>query len=121
MKQIRQGVVLLQQVAKLPKGCTEVAQDGKRIVLAHGEVTGHAHAIYDHVDERADELTENVIARAQAKARLLVAPNGERYLEVTAPVTLKHEEHSAHAIVPGIYHLPRQMEYTPAELLRVAD
>jgi len=121
MKQIRQGDVQLQQVAKLPKGCTEVAQDGKRIVLAHGEVTGHAHAIYDHLDQRADELTENVIARAQAKARLLISPTGERYLDVREAVTLRHEEHAAHVIAPGIYHLPRQMEYTPAALLRVAD
>lgn len=36
-------------------------------------------------------------------------------------MTLKHEEHTAHAIPPGIYHLPRQVEYTPAELRNVAD
>lgn len=119
-KQIRQGDVQLEPVSKLPKGCAEVKSDGNRIVLAYGEVTGHAHAIYDH-QTLADELTENVIARAQAKARLLVAPDGERYLEVRETVHLKHEEHTAHALAPGYYKLPRQMEYTPAELQRVAD
>jgi len=125
--QLRQGDVQIQQVAKLPAGCTEVPPEGNRIVLAHGEVTGHAHAIYDHITRRevtpgaADEIAEAAIARAQSKARLLIAPNGERYLEVTETVNLRHEEHTAHALPPGIYHLPRQMEYSPAELRRVAD
>jgi hypothetical protein len=124
MIQLRQGDVQLQQVCKLPDGCTEIAPDGNRIVLAYGEVTGHAHAIYDHIDispAAADEIAENAIARAQSKARLWVAPNGERYLQVSKAVTLKHEEHTSHALQPGIYGLPTQMEYTPAELRRVAD
>lgn len=124
--QLRQGDVQLQQVMALPPGCAEVQPEGNRIVLAHGEVTGHAHAIYDHMVRpatpgAADEITEAAIARAKAKARLMVAPNGDRYLEVTDAVTLRHEEHTQHTIPPGIYHLPRQMEYTPAELQRVAD
>ena len=44
MKLYRQGDVLLRQVAKLPAKATSVKNEG-RIVLAHGEVTGHAHAI----------------------------------------------------------------------------
>lgn len=129
MLQLRQGDVQIQQVSSLPAGCTEIQPDSNRIVLAHGEVTGHAHAIYDHIAPAqrqshpgaADEIAEASIARAQAKARLLVAPNGERYLQVTDAVTLRHEEHTQHTIPPGIYYLPRQMEYTPAELRRVAD
>ncbi len=44
----RQGDVLLTPVASLPEGCTKVANTDpqKRVVLAYGEVTGHAHAIY---------------------------------------------------------------------------
>lgn len=123
---IRQGDVLLVPAKQLPVGCTEVPMDKEAIVLAYGESTGHQHAIYDHVVKpanpgAADEITEAAIARAQSKARLLVAPNGERYLEVTETVTLRHEEHTQHHIPPGIYHLPRQMEYSPAELRRVAD
>lgn len=123
---IRQGDVLLMPVAALPAGCTEVPLDKGRIVLAYGEVTGHAHAIADHGQAvrvvgsaAAAEIAEAAIARA--KARLLLAPNGERYLEVTEPVTLKHEEHTEHAIPAGVYLLPQQVEYTPAELRRVAD
>lgn len=115
---IRQGDVLLLQVASLPIGCTEVQNDRGRIVLAYGEVTGHAHAIADHRPAlRAEEIADAAIARA----RLLVAPNGERFLEVRETVHLKHEEHTQHAIAPGIYKLPTQVEYTPAELRRVAD
>ena len=127
MKQIRQGDVQLQPVAKLPPGCTEIKSDGDRIVLAYGEVTGHAHAIYDHTTQvrvtpaAADEIAEAAIARAQTKARLWKAPNGERFLEVVEPVTLRHEEHTAHELAPGIYHLPTQVEYSPAALRRVAD
>lgn len=125
---LRQGDVLLVPVAALPADCTEVPNDHGRIVLAYGEVTGHAHAIADHrvsVDarpgQRAAEVADATIARAQAKARLLVAPTGERYLEVREAVTLSHEEHTAHAIPPGIYKLPQQVEYEPGELRRVAD
>lgn len=129
-QQLRQGDVQLQPVAALPTGCTEIPADGKRIVLAYGEVTGHAHAIYDHLkapaqaEERpgaADEITDAAIARAQSKARLWKAPSGERFLEVKETVTLRHEEHTAHTLPPGIYKLPTQVEYTPAELVRVQD
>lgn len=123
-QQLRQGDVQLQPVQALPAGCTEIPPEGNRIVLAHGEVTGHAHAIYDHVAERpgaADEMAEAAIARAQTKARLWRAENGDRFLEVRETVTLRHEEHTAHTLAPGIYKLPTQVEYTPAELRRVAD
>lgn len=130
--QIRQGDVQLEPVSKLPAGCTEIPNDKGRIVLAYGEVTGHAHAIADHIMrapaqtlmDRAIDATdqaEEAIARAKAKARLWQAPDGIRYLEVTEQVTLRHEEHTAHSIDPGIYKLPVQVEYTPAELRRVED
>lgn len=118
---IRQGDVLLLPVIALPNGCEPVPLDKGRIVLAYGEVTGHAHAIADHGIKvnaaQAAEIAEAAIARA----RLWRAPTGERYLEVKEPVSLVHEEHTAHTIPPGIYKLPTQVEYTPAELRRVAD
>ena len=119
MKTIRQGDVALIAVRALPAGCVPIENEGKRIVLAHGEVTGHAHAIYDHIGpSAADEIAEAAIARA----RMFVAPNGDRFLEVREPVTLKHEEHTAHTIPPGVYELPIQVEYTAADVVRkVAD
>jgi hypothetical protein len=120
-QQLRQGDVQLQPVKALPANCTPVSPDGNRIVLAYGEVTGHAHAIYDHLVERSEEVADAAIARAQAKARLWKDPNGVRYLEVLETVNLKHEEHTAHELAPGIYKLPVQIEYSPAALRRVAD
>ena len=127
LSQIRQGDVLLQEVASLPLGCTEVASEEHRIVLAHGEVTGHAHAIYDHLtlsnhaEVSAAEITASVIAKIKSKARLFASPQGDRYLMVTDTVNLFHEEHTSHVLVPGIYHLPRQVEYTPGNLFDVED
>jgi hypothetical protein len=115
---IRQGDVLLMLASNLPADCVEVPLDKGRIVLAYGEVTGHAHAIADHISgAAAAEIADAAISRA----RLWRAPTGERYLEVRAAVTLKHEEHTHHVIPPGIYQLPTQVEYTPAALRRVED
>lgn len=107
---IRQGDVLLVPVAKLPEGCTEVPLENGRIVLMHGEVTGHAHAIADW--KGAGKIAADGIGLAGRRARLLRAPDGSRFLEVGAPVSLQHEEHTAHQIPLGIYELPQQMEHT---------
>lgn len=117
---IRQGDVLLTPVASMPAGCAEMPLDKGRVVLAYGEVTGHAHAIAPHTAVSADAAAE-IAEAAIARAKLWRAPNGERFLEVYAPVALAHEEHTAHTLPPGIYRLPQQTEYSPAELRRVAD
>jgi len=43
--QARQGDVLLVPVAQIPDGARRVKRERGRVVLAWGEVTGHAHAI----------------------------------------------------------------------------
>lgn len=129
MKIIRQGDVCLVPVKKLPAGCTEIPLEAGRIVLMHGEVTGHAHAIEDWAEKSASadmqvagKIAAAAIALAGRRARLLRAPDGSRFLEVTAPVNLTHEEHTAHEIAPGFYELPVQMEHTADRALRqVAD
>lgn len=98
----RQGDVLLVRVEKM--NSKAVAQDANdRIVLAHGEVTGHAHAIYE-----------------PTKAKLWSA-DAERFLQVMETVALQHEEHSAVTLTPGIYRVAIQTEYTPSALRNVAD
>jgi hypothetical protein len=129
---IRQGDVLLVPVVSIPDGCKEVPYEGGRIVLMHGEVTGHAHAISDHINNTVSEssaggwaeagnIAMNAIARASSRARLLEAPDGVRYLEVNLPVTLRHEEHTAHVIPKGLYDLPVQMEHTAERMRQVRD
>ena len=134
---IRQGDVLLRPVAKLPAGCKPIHPEGGfAFVLAHGETTGHKHAIYEFtsdaqaeaearaMEERADEVAQATIARAMSArtVQMYVAPDGEWYLEVKKPSQMKHEEHSAPTIPPGIYHAPIQVESNSTNMLRrVAD
>jgi len=55
-RQGRQGDVLLRRVEHIPENVTPVPRENGRIILAHGEATGHAHAILDEAAElvRAD-------------------------------------------------------------------
>lgn len=100
----RQGDVSWVMVDSLPSGAVELKTEESRIVLAYGEVTGHAHAIYEDTDQ----------VRVWAVGKV-------RYLEVMSAVMLKHEEHTHAKIEPGIYKLPVQVEYTPAELRITRD
>jgi hypothetical protein len=54
--QFRQGDVYLRRVEALPKELREIPRDGGRIILAYGELTGHAHAI-DAPEAEATLLT----------------------------------------------------------------
>ena len=106
----RQGDVLIERVDALPASAVEIPQHG-RIVLALGEVTGHAHAIA--LDDGA------------VKARLFDAGT-ERFLQVLAASILYHEEHAAIALEPGVYRVSKfgtgtQREYTPEAIRNVAD
>ncbi len=86
--QTRQGDVYLIPVKALPKGCTPIHPlDGRCFVLAFGETTGHKYAVSLHT------------------AQMWTSPDGEWYLEVRQPSLMKHEEHAAPTIPPGIYHL----------------
>lgn len=57
----RQGDVLIERVDSFPANLTKVARDGDRVILAYGEVTGHAHFFGDagtekFVDEKGAEF-----------------------------------------------------------------
>ena len=110
----RQGDVLLIKISELPADARELKRDTLgRIVLAYGEVTGHAHAIRNKGVCSFTTLDENEIEF------LVVGAGG---------ATLRHEldsgakaEHDEVVLPEGNYRLAIQCEYTPAELQRVAD
>lgn len=104
---IRQGDVCLVRVTAIPKDAVAQEIKGHKVILAYGEVTGHCHR-FEFLEQ-----THNV--------KLYVAHGGARYLDVSAPSDLLHEEHSTATVPAGKYLLPMQVEYTPAELRRVAD
>lgn len=103
---VRQGDVLLERVDALPKGLKAVERDDRgRVVLQEGEVTGHAHAILE---------PNAVLYEAERVAA--------RYLEVLdAPVVLRHEEHGAIVLEPGVYRQHRQREYFEGRDHQVVD
>lgn len=75
---IRQGDVLLVAEDEIPSTATEVPPDVRGVVLAEGEVTGHAHRIP---------------ARYAGNAAKYRDEGDAQYLRVTAPVPFRHEEH----------------------------
>lgn len=89
----RQGDVLLLAVDALPEQAQPESRSG-RIVLAEGEVTGHAHAV-----EERDART--------------FTHEGQRYLLTRSKAQLIHEEHAPIEVPPGAYRVVIQREYEP--------
>jgi len=100
MSMYRQGDVLLVPVAKVPDGAKRLR--AKRLILAEGEVTGHVHELVGGEVELSEQA-------GVVFARIMSAPE------------LRHVEHAAQTIEPGIYRIVHQREYTPQEIRRVAD
>lgn len=101
----RQGDVLVIPVESIPPAgkLKPVARENGRIILAHGEVTGHAHAITNRV------------------AKFFETSAGERFLDLDTGVDLKHEEHGTIRLPAGKYQVRRQREYSPEAIRNVAD
>lgn len=106
----RQGDVLVVRIDSIPSGASAEESKG-RIVLAYGEVTGHAHAI-DARDAQSFRTKAPVpVFDAQA----------ERFLRVQVEALLRHEEHDAIKLPAGDYAVIQQREYSPEEIRNVAD
>lgn len=114
--QYRQGDVLLVPIDEVPAVLAPIPRENGRVILAHGEVTGHAHAI---VDDRAELLgTPNVeggLISIDEAAELYLLVHGDK------PVELVHDEHDTIAVAPGAYKRIRQREYAPEATRLVAD
>ena len=102
INQYRQGDVLVTP-AEIPASAKPVVRK-KRIILAHGEVTGHCHAI-DYTSKQLQVLTDGP----------------QLYLRVKQPVALTHQEHSTAIIEPGDYMVVRQVEVWLDEVRQVTD
>lgn len=104
MKQIRQGDVFIEKIKTIPKAAKKLPLEDGRVILAHGEVTGHAHAFYGGA----------VMFREDG------AGHGG-YVALAEPAPLVHDEHSAPTLPAGKYRIVQQMQYTPQEVRRVED
>lgn len=100
----RQGDVLIQKVSDIPKDAQPVdwSKEG-RVILAYGEVTGHAHAL------------------SLMMASMFQTEAGARYIETKNGAELTHEEHATITPEPGVYEVVQQREYTPQAIRNVAD
>jgi hypothetical protein len=106
----RQGDVLLIRIPKLPATAQRQEVKESRIILAHGEATGHHHsiaktsAIFHSDDSRKGDMNfVGIVEVAEALA------------------LLEHQEHSAITLEAGFYEVRRQREYHPQEIRQVAD
>jgi hypothetical protein len=101
----RQGDVLIRPVAGIPDGLKKVPLDKGRVILAYGEVTGHAHAVVGDVEFLAADLEDLE----------------QRFLRVEAEAQVVHEEHGTITLPPGNYEVSRQREHAPEASQMVAD
>ena len=100
MKQYRQGDVLIVKTDSKPSARHKrVARDERdRVVLAHGELTGHAHAI----SEKGATLYQRTV-RGEVN----------RMLRLSRSVKLEHEEHDTIELPAGTYEVRQQREFEP--------
>jgi hypothetical protein len=103
---IRQGDILLIPVTTIPTGTPAPPEHG-RLVLAHGEATGHTHSIAER-----DDIT--LVTAGEADGLRM-------WLTLTAPAELEHPEHDTLTVPPGQYEVRRQREYRRQAIRRVSD
>lgn len=116
--QYRQGDVLLIPISAddVPETAAPLGRENGKAVLAHGEVTGHHHAVLDREAELVGVAAEGEqLVTADEAAELYLLVHG------TDPVELTHQEHATITVEPGAYKVIRQREYAPEEVRRVAD
>ena len=102
----RQGDVLIVPVESVPEKLEPIGREDGQLVLAHGEVIGHAHAI------KADGAA---LFRNPKLMAVFMKVSGD------APVALEHDDHDTIMIPPGKYQVVRQREYSPGAYPYVTD
>lgn len=101
-KKAGHGDVRLHRIDNLPDGLVPFETNA----LAEGEVTGHAHRMQgDACQVLVDKKTMT------------------RYLRVTEPSDLTHEEHHTRTVPPGTYRIGivREADHIEGVVRRVAD
>lgn len=76
----------------------------QKVILAHGEVTGHMHQMAGGTDTSE-----------------LIIEDNRNILSVKTKDNLVHEEHTTHTFEPGNAEVTIQAQYVMGELQRAAD
>ena len=121
---IRQGDVLVRPTHRHVSPAATPISDNGRVILAYGEVTGHAHEVVDSRVQVAEEIADRPTVTDPdpvPNQQLFEEPDGTRLLVVKGPAVLRHEEHGPISLAPGTYEVRRQVEYAPDAIRNVAD
>lgn len=96
----RQGDLIIKKIDILPDNLKKASNN----VLAYGEVTGHKHQL-------------------KSKQVLVYEKDNAKYLKLTKPTELIHEEHKSINLDVGNYVILHEREFDPikSELRQVLD
>lgn len=110
-KHYRQGDVLIELISDIPKTAKKQKRS-RNVILAHGEVTGHHHAL-----ETADptDWWKGEQPTSEKPSTL------ELFVSLRSGGAVTHQEHSRIELPPGNYRVSRQREYSPEEIRNVQD
>lgn len=101
LKCYRHGDVILREVESVPSDAKK--REAKQLVLAEGEVTGHAHQVSGGVGALFDY-------------------DDKVYLRIESEIgALTHEEHAKIELPAGSYEVFIQKDYTPKGWEKVVD
>jgi hypothetical protein len=114
-QQYRQGDVLIERVVEIPAAALK-QERSRRVILAHGEMTGHHHVL-ETVDP-SDWWKQGEISTANEKPAALA---GELFLSLPQRASVTHPEHATIELPPGSYRVVRQREYSPQAMRNVHD
>lgn len=98
----RHGDIYLIPCTSIPEGAKPVPRENGRVVLAHGEVTGHHHSLLE-------------------KDAVLFEAGDTRILQVESEAELTHQEHATITLPKGLFRVIRQREERAGMVRRVID
>jgi hypothetical protein len=104
----------------VPEGDKQVGRDKGRIILAYGEVTGHAHAI-NSPKATMWTLPNGGFGENATEDDGTIGNNNDRLLVLDDEVQLTHEEHATISLPAGSFLIRRQREYSPGQNRFIAD
>lgn len=103
----RQGDVLIVTTNEtIPADAKPEPAEAGRTILAHGEATGHAHAV----------LERDAVIRSRTTGMTV-----ERWLDAHSATPLVHEEHAPFEVPQGTGPIIGQREYHPEAIRNVVD
>jgi hypothetical protein len=102
--QARQGDVLLLPENSVPTTAKKLKPENGKVILAHGEVTGHHHAIES---DKADWWKD--------------ADSSDTFVAPKRGAKLEHQEHGAIALRPVVRRVRKQRMFHMGLVKRVVD